>query len=451
MSQGPRPAAGATLEAPPMFANDVTPARGRKAKLQQLGRQSVSTLYMLIRNVRMYDADNAIFAQPLEQLREVINTVIAVDGKFDLAAAGTVLSLNGAVITVDFSSLENVRSLTNELKARDMGGLTATRPVGIQELKSFLRAFAQPDANLESIEGLVNVTVGKYRAIVEQLHKKSEAEIQQHRKIDRKKYAFAVYARAVTYMKRFTEAVSAGKDDLPSIAPAIRLVRDVVDICLEQRPAARQGEEKSDVGAPSVFLGMTAARHSADYLAYHSVNTCLMAVALGRELGLSRDQLFDLGRAALFHDVGSAGNDPAILNKAGLLTRQERTVVAQSPLIGAKMMLRARPLDLGALRCILAAAEAKQPYFRIEVDPQSGRTRWHLQALGLYGRLIRICSTYDALTSPRPYRDAFPPDTAIAMMTTQMKHEFDPHLLTTFVKVLTGLEVEQAPDHYTVA
>lgn len=430
------------LDAPQMFAaTPDAPARGRKAKLQALGRQSIGTLYMLIRNVRMYDADNAIFAQPLEQLRETINTVIAVDGKFDLAAAGTVLSLNGTIITVDFSSLENVRSLTNELKARDMGGLQATRPVQTQELKAFLRAFATPEVRLDEVEGLVNVTVGKYRAIVAQLHKKGDVEIQKNRKIDRKKYALAVYARAITWMKRFAEAVSSGDDELPSMAPAVRLVRDFVDICLEQKTNAPERQ---------MFLGMTTTRHGEDYLPFHAVNTCLMAVVLGSEIGLTRDQLFDLGRAALFHDVGSAGADPAILNKTGSLTHQERTVVAQSPLIGAKAMLRARPLDLGALRCILAAAEARQPFFRVEVDPQTQKPRWHMQALGLYGRVIRICSTYDALTTARPYREAFSPETAIAMMTSQMKHEFDPHLLATFVNVLAGRTAEQAPSTFTL-
>jgi hypothetical protein len=38
--------------------------RGREAKLQQLGRQAISTLYMLVRNVKMYDPDNDIFVQP---------------------------------------------------------------------------------------------------------------------------------------------------------------------------------------------------------------------------------------------------------------------------------------------------------------------------------------------------------------------------------------------------
>lgn len=426
------------IEAPALFAESDAPLKGRKAKLQQLGRQAISTLYMLIRNVRMYDADNAIFSQPLEQLREVINTVIAVDGKFDLAAAGTVLSLNGAMITVDFSSLENIRSLTNELKARDMGGLQANRPVQVAELKAFLRAFTTQDQALETVDGLVNVKVARYRAIVEQLHKKSENEIAQHRKIDRKKYAFAVYARAVTYMKRFIE-VARGTGELPSTAPAVRLVRDFVDICLEQRSASGGRPEKN------LFLGMSTTRESHEYLAYHSVNSCLTAIALGYELGLEREQMFNLGRAAMFHDVGAAGADAGILNKVGSLTSAERTVVAQNPLYAAKLMLRARPIDLGALRCILAAHEAKVPYFRVERD-SNGQVRWNMQHLGAYGRIIRVASTYDALTSARPYREAFSPDVALAMMCTQMKHEFDPHFLATFVKMMSGIEIERPVD-----
>ncbi len=439
----PPAAPAATASAGPQgavaFSEGSVAAKGRKGKLQEFGRQAISTLYMLIRNVRMYDADNAIFAQPLEQLREVINIVIAVDGRFDLAAAGTVLSLNGTMVSVDFSSLENVRSLTNELKSRDMGGLQATRPVHVAELKAFLRAFVSTDQAVEAVDGLVNVKVSKYRAIVEQLQARTDNEIQSHRKIDRKKYALAVYARAVAFMKRFGECAQRGVD-LPDMAPAVRLVRDFVDICTEQKAAHASVER-------NLFLGMSTTRQSSDYLAFHSVNTCLTAVALGAELGLGREQLFDLGRAALFHDAGAAGGDQGILNKAGALTREERTVVAQNPLIAAKLMLRARPIDLGALRCIVAAYEAKLTYFRVDRDA-AGETRYSVQQLGLYGRIIRVASSYDALTSARPYREAFSPDIALSMMCTQMKHEFDPHLLSTFVKVLSGLQVERPPETY---
>ena len=397
--------------------------KGKKGKIQQLGRQVISTLYMLVRNVKMYDAENAIFSQPLELLRETINTVLAVDGKFELHAAGTVLSLNGMLIQVDFASLENVRHLTNEFKARDIGGLAVSRPVQTAELKAFLRAFgAGNDASEEAMDGTVAVKFHKYRAIVEQLNKKSEAEIAQHRKVDRKKYALTVYARAVFYMKSFILEVQKG-GALPSTAPASRLVRDFVDICKDQREH---------------FLGMSAARQAHDYLAYHSVNSALLAIVIGVELKMTREQLHDLGKAALLHDIGVAlSSDQNALNKQGALTREEKERIAQNPLYAAKVLLKGRPLDLGALKCILAAHEAKVPYCRSERDA-SGRMRWIARDLGLFGRIIHVASSYDALTSARPYREAFSPEAALGMMCQEMKHEFDPMVLQLFCKVLAG-------------
>ena len=60
--------------------------KGKEAKLQALGRQVVSTLYMLVRNVKMYNPDNEIFVQPFQNLREGINTIVAVAG--DASKAG---------------------------------------------------------------------------------------------------------------------------------------------------------------------------------------------------------------------------------------------------------------------------------------------------------------------------------------------------------------------------
>ena len=441
-----QPAMATSIFSSSGFAQGETSQKGRKGKLQALGKQTIGTLYMLIRNVRMYDAENEIFNQPLEQLRECINTVISFDGKFDLAAAGTVLTLNGSIITVEFSALENVRALTNEFKSRDMGGLQADQPVTQQDLKAFLRAFMAQDEESDALDGLVKLKASKYKKIMEQLSKQSEAEIDLHRKTDRKKYAFAVYARTITYMQRFISAVGAHKDELPNNTAAIRLVRDFVDICAEQRGA----DGKPAAPERNMFLGMTVARDSSEYLPYHLVNTCLTSIVVGGELGLSREQLFDLGRAALFHDVGVASADQEIMNKAGELTEHERRVVASSPYLGAKVMLMARPLDLGALRCILAATEAKQPYFRIATDAATGKARWHLQSLGLFGRIIRICSIYDTLTSSRPNHQALSSSAALEKMSTETQHEFDPHLLSLFVKVLAGVQTEEAQSTYTI-
>jgi hypothetical protein len=115
--------------------------RGREAKIQKLGKQAISTLFLLVRNVKMHDADNAIFAQPLENLRQCINTIVAIDGQFQLNAIGTTIYINGKQLKLDFSALDNVRYLTDQFQEKDVGGFDVKHPVQTQELKDFIWIF----------------------------------------------------------------------------------------------------------------------------------------------------------------------------------------------------------------------------------------------------------------------------------------------------------------------
>ena len=62
---------------------------------------------------------------------------------------------------------------------------------------------------------------------------------------------------------------------------------------------------------------MTTMRARGDYLVYHQVNTCLMAIVFGAELGLTKPQLRDLGYIALFHDAGMATLPDELATKRG--------------------------------------------------------------------------------------------------------------------------------------
>jgi HD-GYP domain-containing protein (c-di-GMP phosphodiesterase class II) len=186
---------------------------------------------------------------------------------------------------------------------------------------------------------------------------------------------------------------------------------------------------------------MTTTAESGHYLAYHSVNTCLLSIVVGAELGLAREQVYDLGKSALFHDIGAATADPAVLAKREKLTPADKAHIAQSPLVAAKLMLRTRPLDLGTLKCILAAHEAKQSFFKQEVV--NGQTKYVLADVGVFGRIIRLASTYDALTSARPFRPAMTPEDALQLMSTKIKFDLDPFLLSMFTKILAGRSTKQ--------
>jgi hypothetical protein len=95
---------------------------------------------------------------------------------------------------------------------------------------------------------------------VEQLDKAGRRiAIEAERKVDRKKYAMTVYARAVYYMRRFVERLQSGGSS-PMMQPASRLIQDFVDICAR---AAQPLPRHDDDEARSMTTCM-----------YHSVNTC---------------------------------------------------------------------------------------------------------------------------------------------------------------------------------
>lgn len=422
----PAPAPAAALGQLDLKKQAPPPQRGRDTKLQQLGRQTISTLYMLVRNVKMYDPDNDIFIQPFDNLRQAINTIVAVDGAYQLQAVNTTVYVNGKQIQLDFASLDNVRFLTEEFKNRDVGGFNVTRPVQVQELKDFIWIFSaanDKDADEDGAQGkkLLNIKIGKFARIQEQLDKQEDAAIEAEQKVDRKKYAMTVYARAVYYMRRFIERLQSG-GQLPSMQPAQRVVQDFVDICVEQR---------------SHFLGMTTTRSIEDYLMYHSVNSCLIAIVFGHELGLSRSQMHELGMAALFHDIGMAEIDQDLINKRRTLTKEERRRIDLFPLHTVKTLLKGRSLDSQMTRRIIAAYESKVDYSMPMKDAQ-GNVRLVMPKieLGLYGSVINVAACYDALTSARPFREAYGPEVALTLMMSDMMYKFDPFLLKVFMKVM---------------
>ena len=115
--------------------------RAYSKRLQEMSRAIVSGLYMLIRNVKLYDPDNAIFVKPLETFRESVNLLIRSEGNLNLQAAGESFYLNNMLVRMDLKSADNNRYLIQEFERVDIGGFELDAPVETHELKSFLQIF----------------------------------------------------------------------------------------------------------------------------------------------------------------------------------------------------------------------------------------------------------------------------------------------------------------------
>lgn len=88
--------------------------------------------------------------------------------------------------------------------------------------------------------------------------------------------------------------------------------KDVVETCLE-----------SILRNPNAMLWMTKVRNANQYTADHSLNVCVLAIAFGRQLELSEEELFSLGMCGLLHDVGKMRIPDEVLNKASKLSDKE--------------------------------------------------------------------------------------------------------------------------------
>lgn len=145
------------------------------------------------------------------------------------------------------------------------------------------------------------------------------------------------------------------------------------------------------------------------------------SVIIGKKVGLGDGQLELLEQAAPMHDVGKVGISDQILLKPGRLTAEEFTTVQQHTVIGAKILSGNHPL-------IEASREIALTHH--EKWDGSGYPQGLVgEAIPLFGRICALADVFDALTTKRPYKEPWPLDEVLALITKDAGSHFDPTLV----------------------
>lgn len=161
-----------------------------------------------------------------------------------------------------------------------------------------------------------------------------------------------------------------------------------------------------------------------------------LAAATGERLGLRRDELEDLARAAQLHDLGKLAVPDEILHKEGPLDEREWAFVRQHTIVGERI-LRASP----ALRSVATAVRSSHENWDGSGYPDGLAG----DEIPLVSRIVRACDAYVAMTSVRPYRPALPPEEALNELMRLAGEEFDPTVVRVVVaEVRAEIEAEQA-------
>jgi putative two-component system response regulator len=142
--------------------------------------------------------------------------------------------------------------------------------------------------------------------------------------------------------------------------------------------------------------------------------------------------------ASSMHDIGKVGVPDRILLKPGTLTHEEFDVMKRHPLIGADTLIaiRERMGDDELLRMSIEVALSHHERW----DGSGYPFGLAGEQIPLSGRIVALADVYDALTSKRVYKEAFPHARAVAIIRSESGKQFDPMLVEAFERVSDGFD-----------
>lgn len=146
----------------------------------------------------------------------------------------------------------------------------------------------------------------------------------------------------------------------------------------------------------------------------------LYAVVTAQALRLPPSAVDVIRLGAVLRDIGMLRVPERVLQKPGSLTEEEEVLVRRHPLVGARMLAR-----IPALRSVVPLILHHHEDWSGDGYPAglSGAR------IPLGARIIRVADSYDALTSARPYRPAYPPVEALQLLALGAGQQYDPHIV----------------------
>jgi HD-GYP domain-containing protein (c-di-GMP phosphodiesterase class II) len=180
------------------------------------------------------------------------------------------------------------------------------------------------------------------------------------------------------------------------------------------------------------LLGLTTIRDYDEYTFTHSVNVCIFSVSLGRRLGLGKRQLYDLGLAALFHDLGKSRVPVEVLNKVEQLSDSDWRFIAAHPWMGLLTLFHLRGQQELPYRAMTVAYEH---HMKCDLTgyPKNVRPR----ALSIFSKIVAVADGFDAATSRRSYQtDPLSPAAVLAGMRDNPRRGLDSVVVKAFINLL---------------
>ena len=185
-------------------------------------------------------------------------------------------------------------------------------------------------------------------------------------------------------------------------------------------------------GARQIMMPLLQLKEFDQYTTTHSMNVAVLSMALAEFLGLSASDVRTFGIAGLLHDIGKIKIPLDVLTKPGKLTDEERALMNEHPVAGARLLLQVQEdLDLA----VVVAYE-----HHIMINGGGYPVLHYARDCHQASKLVHVCDVYDALRTRRPYREAWSVEKTLGYLDERKGLEFDTELCSAFTRMMRQWE-----------
>jgi HD-GYP domain-containing protein (c-di-GMP phosphodiesterase class II) len=357
---------------------------------------------------RVFQTKSQTLYQHAKKMHQFLSELFKEFKEIELSITDNHLFFNDEIAQVEMGIMGRYRSLIHDLKTLSIGSIKFEKSSELEEIVSFLctlglnlatskHAFSKLLEDLEK-EGIKSIKIKR----IENTEQKDGIL----RSI--RKEALSSLLDSISFLKKTSV------EEETNIYEARRLVRNFSELLFKER---------------SYLIALTIIKDIGSYTFNHSANVCILSIAMGIELGLSRKDLLELGIAALFHDLGKIDIPGDILNKPDTLTHIEYEKIKQHPYLSSERIIFLKGIDEVPVFALRGIMEHHLDY------SGAGYPDLSTKKPTLFARIIRIVDSYDAMTTPRIYQDVRSPFEALKYI-IKSKDIYDPSLVKVFLDIM---------------
>jgi HD-GYP domain-containing protein (c-di-GMP phosphodiesterase class II) len=373
--------------------------------------------YAALRAIKLYPLEHSAVQKTLAELAQVAEELRAEEGELEFRVSGEFIFINSTRLRLDLSNYATFGHILTLCKVAGIGAIHAG-PHGTARDWTVLLSLLGAETKHAPSERYTEIVARLNDSKVEvfQLDPPIETQTDKEFNEEAKAAANRTYSQSVAVTKDVINSVRIGKT--PNIRKIKRVVQGIVDQVLN--------EETS-------LIGLTAIRDYDEYTFTHSVNVCIFSIALGRRLGMTKLQLYELGLAALMHDIGKSRVPLDLLQKTGELTDEEWKWMAAHPWLGVLVLFQFRRQQEELSYRAMTVCHEHHMKIDLTGYPKAIRPR----QVSLLSKIVSIADGYDAATSRRVYKtEALAPSDVLEEMRDNPRRGLDPILVKAFINLL---------------